>query len=225
MTKRKNKNKNKTIQPIQNDVGQLSFNFTLVLQKQEQLIKENQELRNQLEHMTGQRDILIKQLSDRDKTIAELIEENKQLKDRIKNLEDRIKKIETENSQLKNDISNIHKKELVNKLIIAIQDLNAHDLLEKQLDKPYDLAMKRIHYERISGCHFINNNSDDTIIYAKKYVLCELLENAPVDVKSRINTLVLQQDFVEHIILYLKNTVNIKPSEKYYDYARVWFDI
>lgn len=212
MTKRKNKNK--TIQPIQNDVGQLSFNFTLVLQKQEQLIKENQDLRTQLENMTGQRDILIKQLSDRDKTIAELIEENKQLKDRIKKLEDKIQKTELERQH----------KEMVKQLIIAIQDLNARDLLEKQLDKPYDLAMKRIHYERITDCHFINNNSDDTIIYAKKYVLRELLENAPIEVKSKINNLARQQDFVEQIILYLKNTINSIPLKDDYDYAREWFD-
>jgi chromosome segregation ATPase len=214
MSKRKNKS---------NVIQSLQSNFTLV---HEQLISENKELRIQIERMTGQRNALEKLLCDRDKSIVELTEENKKLRDRIQKLEDENNVIRIEISQVKNELSEIKTSRQVTQMIKAIQDLNACDLLEKNLPPPYRPAMKLIHDRRINECHFINDKVDDAAtVLSKKYVLLEFLENITIEVKLKINKLARQKDFVEQIILYLKNKPQMKPTKEDYDYARECFEL
>lgn len=231
--------KSKHIESHNNDSSnnfQIGMHFGYV---HEQLIKENVELKKQLENMTGQKEILEKLLSEKDKTIAELRKENEELKLRIQSLETQIIEIKKENAEIKKENvalkSNIigikdefhtyKQKQLLKTVMIILQDINRHLKIENSSNEPLKTHMRNIHSSRIEMAHYINNNDTKNIKdYKCKFILTKI--NEIMSIKDLINKRAKSESFIDSMIEILKEKqISYTPTdEELEDIENWWFD-
>jgi len=189
----------------------------------EELITENTILKNKIQKIM----IDNKQLK----------EDNEQLKENNKKLNDRIDNLEIENKQLKEDnkklnednkklndrIDCLENKNYIKKIIIACQDLNNKESLEKIFDIPYNQLMTKLRKNRNFDCHFIFNDDDSDIILCKKKVLYDILINLNDSQKQLLNKK-MNLKLVDGIINFLSNQQYDNINNDDYQDNLEWFE-
>jgi uncharacterized coiled-coil DUF342 family protein len=146
------------------------------------LVKENQDLRNKVIELSSVNNAFIELLKNKDKTIEELKSENEELKAQITELEanniqltKKNESLTTRIDNLETEIKNIKNEKIFAKFVIGIRDLNAYEKLEnKVLNKFEKTILKRLRYNRISYCHYLDDEFEQQ---EKKYVAIFLLIN------------------------------------------------
>lgn len=133
---------------------------------------------------------------NKDKVISSLQKKLKELESTIKlqttkinNLEETIKKqdinIKTQESKINNLEERLTKQEqrqLFNKYVIGIQDINALEQLETKLADASELM--KLHKDRIDGCHYINEKYSNNEKAIRINLLIDKLTNVPENIKE-----------------------------------------
>jgi len=116
--------------------------------------------------------------------------ENKELENRITNL--------------KNRITNLENKEIINKIIYSIHDLNLLDKLETVLIYPFNKYIIKLRMSINSFCYYIFENDSNDLINKKKECILFQLSNLSDIVKIKLNKY-FGNNFIDEIIKYLTN--------------------
>lgn len=186
------------------------------------LIKENTKLKEQVNILQGQKDILQDLIQFKEKTIDELKKENQELKDRIELIENENKRLSIEMKEIKEEFNNIKINKLYNRFITAIQDINKKDKLETKVYGETKKILKALHSERIDNSHFINEDYDDEdTIKEKRVILLDRINKMPKEVKDKF-----EEDFpnlIDNIIMYICID-KIEPSEQIIKSVNRWFN-
>lgn len=153
------------------------------------LKKENFDLKAQILQLLNNERQLKEIIDSKEQTIEELKKENAELKIRLNTLEKEHNELRQEHVELKqnfntlsNNFNKMMTKKLVDKYIVAIQDLNRIEDLEKKLDKNGRQALQQLRRARINDCHYLDNNFLDEH-NDRRMVLEEKISNMPVDVQ------------------------------------------
>jgi chromosome segregation ATPase len=142
----------------------------------QELIKENEELKTTIMTLKGNERILQEILEDNKKTmdnnketIEELKQKNKELKEEIKQLQNTVNEhektitkitikhneLKVEHNELKGRFDKLENKILIKKYLIAIQDLNDKEQLERQTTGQELRSFRKIRNKRTTGCHYL----------------------------------------------------------------------
>lgn len=200
------------------------------------LSNENAELKNK-------NNTLFKQLENENQLkerINELIEENLNLKEQIlrlnehvdkqdkiieeqkieiKDLRDEIVVIKKESNEMSTRISNLESKDLYNKYIIAIQDLNRINSLETKIGTSSHLLIK-LRKNRVSECHYLDDSDDVPTINEKINVLNERLNKMPHDVTLMMNK--KYPHLVPKILPFAVKTTSTLSKSEIYEINEWW---
>jgi chromosome segregation ATPase len=159
------------------------------------LKKENYELK-----------ILISKLEDKNKLqdieITKLKAENKLQDIKITELKQEITELKQENKELKTKIVNLENKEIINKIIYSIQDLNSIDKLETILNHPFNKYINKLRTSRNYFCHYILDDDSTDLINKKKECILNQLTQLTDVIKDKINRR-FGHNFIDEIINYL----------------------
>lgn len=159
----------RTMQEMKNNINVLTDEKTKIQELNNDLQKINNDLREENKKLTDE--------------ISQLKAENAFLKDRICELELLVKKNAEEfNEQikdLKKIINERETKDLYDKYIIAIQDINNHDKLENTIP-----CLKKLRSNRIYSCHYLINNDDVSKNNEKRTLFLNKINLMPKDVKA-----------------------------------------
>ena len=201
---------------LKNQVNQLSSNERILQEIKQthektivELQKENTELKEQLKILELKHaDLEIKhadlEIKHADLEIKyyelevkydELKEENKQIKEENKQIKEENKQIKEENKQIKEENEQINKKlnkleinRIINKYIIAIQDLNRLEKLETKVNSVIRLELEDLRNDRVSDCHYLDDNYVNEY-FDRRTILYERLVNIPIEVKNEFDIL------------------------------------
>jgi hypothetical protein len=164
--------------------------------------------------------------------IIKLEQENLELKIKINKLEkDNIElkkdniELKKDNIELKQDIKELKQKELTNKIVRCIQDLNRCDQLEKKLKYPFNVNIKKLRNFRNEESHFMYEDDSIDTINSKKIYLLEYLKNK-IDIKilDKIEK-VVSKNFIQIIIDYLENnSIQKEISEDDLNDIEIWWE-
>lgn len=136
------------------------------------LIAENQNLRLQLN--TSQTTITTLNL-----TIDNLREENRRLREELQVMRDDI-------SELKQKIEQAETKSIVSKFIVALQDLNRADQLERKIPE-----LTKLRKRRNAENHYIYEDDDtEAEVAEKKYILRRALAKLPSNIVQELERVV-----------------------------------
>jgi hypothetical protein len=166
----------------------------LKLDEYNKLIKEHSDLLLRNSELTNDKKILQTDILGKNITIDELKKENEELRNRIKELENDVLLLKQKNEKKENNA-------LYGKYIIAIQDLNHIDKLEKKISK--NKLLYNLRYERRSDCHYIDECYDIDEINKRRIILYDKIINIPPFVFNKINSRF--PDLIEEIKPYIKN--------------------
>jgi len=168
-----------------------------------------------LEHENLELKIKINKL---EKDNIQLKNNNIQLNAKIDKLEKDIIELKTENTQLK-------QKEITNKIVRCIQDLNRYEQLEKKLKQPFNVNIKKLRNFRNEESHFIyDDDSFDTINSKKIYLLEYLKTKIDVKILDKIEK-VVSKHFIQVIIDYLENnSIQKEISEDDLSDIEIWWE-
>ena len=168
-----------------------------------------------LEHENLELKIKINKL---EKDNIQLKNNNIQLNAKIDKLEKDIIELKTENTQLK-------QKEITNKIVRCIQDLNRYEQLEKKLKQPFNVNIKKLRNFRNEESHFIyDDDSFDTINSKKIYLLEYLKTKIDVKILDKIEK-VVSKNFIQVIIDYLENnSIQKEISEDDLSDIEIWWE-
>ena len=133
---------------------------------------------------------------NKDKIISSLQKKLKELESTIKiqttkinNLEETIKtqdiNIKTQESKinkLEERLTKQEQRQLFNKYVIGIQDINALEQLETKLADASELM--KLHKNRIDGCHYINDKYSNNEKAIRINLLIDKLTNVPENIKE-----------------------------------------
>jgi uncharacterized coiled-coil protein SlyX len=144
-----------------------------------------------------------KVISSLQKKLQELESTIKIQNTKINNIEETIKKqdinIKTQESKINNLEERLTKQEqrqLFNKYVIGIQDINALEQLETKLADASELV--KLHKDRIDGCHYINDKYSNNEKAIRINLLIDKLTNIPENIKE------LFEDEYPHLLDELK---------------------
>jgi chromosome segregation ATPase len=153
-----------------------------------------------------------------EKDNVQLKTENAQLKQDIIKLNIKIDELEKNNAQLK-------QKEITNKIVRCIQDLNRYEQLEKKLKQPFNVNIKKLRNFRNEESHFIyEDDSFDTINSKKIYLLEYLKTKMDVKILDKIEK-VVSKHFIQVIIDYLENnSIQKEISEDDLNDIEIWWE-
>jgi hypothetical protein len=193
------------IEEILNKIKHIEFNYQKILAINEILINENEEFKKIIDTQNTK---IIKLENE----IKELKEENKIIKEENKEFKFKIKKLENRFSK--------------SKFITALQDLNAYDKLESNLDYPFNNNLKKLRFSRNYDCHYMYDNDNHDVINKKKCYLLNQLTNMPEDIKNNINNIYGKCNLIENIIKYLEETtdINTEVSDEDLSFIETWWD-
>lgn len=108
----------------------------------------------------------------------------------INELKEKVNELTIDNIQLKgnvnymmNFIDSLKNKNLYDKIVIAIQDVNRLYKLSQTIP-----SLKQLNTYRISECHYINDNDTQLEVDNKLIILSDILQNMPAGVQMLFNT-------------------------------------
>lgn len=212
--------KNVIYQPI---IPTQSFSFTQLISANEidQLIKENNELKKRIAIYEGNFATLNADINAKNLEIEILKRENQELRERVKSLEDAIKSHGNTIKTHESDIRELKINKALESYIIAIQDLNRKEGLEKKLKAPVDVEMFRLRKIRLLQCHFIDDNDNEKAVLFKFRSIYTHLKSMSTELKNELESKVCKDNknhvFVDSIIKYLEELPNFKSFESSHD--------
>lgn len=177
----------------------------------------------EIKKLKEERDLLNNIINDLNDKITNLENKNLSLNNKVTNLEKENAEIKINNISFNDRIIALEYKNLYNKFIIAIQDLNSHDKLEK---KNINTFLKKLRNNRILDCHYIDDDYDDNIKNYRIHILYEKILNIPQFIENKFNT--NYQNLLNDIKNYIKNDdrynslINIDEEDK--DNAIGWWN-
>ncbi|ATZ81106.1 hypothetical protein BMW23_1062 [Bodo saltans virus] len=132
-----------------------------------------------------------KLIKEHEMSIEKLLNENILLNDKISSLEIQNIKLTTELNDLKknhNDLSNkfinMENKKVFDNFVVAIQDLNSLDELEKKVNIVTKKELVKLKNKRISNCHYLDHRDDEDVKNDKRTILEYEINNMPSDIKK-----------------------------------------
>ena len=172
---------------------------------------------------------------NKDKIIASLQKKLKELEFTIKiqntkinNLEEtiktqdiNIKTYESKINKLEERLTKQEQRQLFNKYVIGIQDINALEQLETKLADARELM--KLHKDRIDGCHYINDKYSNNEKAIRINLLIDKLTNIPENIKElfedeypqlldELKAVLVKRDSV------IEDTRFIKKSNNWWEY-------
>lgn len=152
--------------------------------------------------------------------IDELTHENTNLNKRIKILEDEIIVLNIKYDE-------ISEYSLYKKYIIAIQDLNAKYHLESKVSENTLNSLKELKNLRNDECHYLNRKYKKVDINDRLYVIWNVFENMPQNIKSMFDDLF--PNLIDEIKTFINTTYDTlhlqKPSQDALDVINKWWRI
>jgi chromosome segregation ATPase len=197
------------------------------LSEYNRLKQENIELHNKISLLTNESTKLNSNILAKNLEIEMLRKENQELREKIKILEDKISNQDTkitkqqkEIDDLKKENENRNNKDLLKKIIIGIQDLNALERLETKVSDPTELI--NLHNDRIDECHYINSNYTQQEKDVRINILIDNINTIPNDVLNKFNILYpnLMNVLKPHLI-----KKNINYNQRLIDRANNWWNL
>lgn len=206
-----------------------------------ELVKENESLKTRLHELNQENDNLRSNNIKLELTINELRKENELLKAKIVELESKVNKLDIDNKELKDDNKDLHKrvailecenkelraenknlterlnikdkKEAINKLLEALQDVNRSEQLEKKCPPQILNSLIRVKKSRNKAHHFINEQEDSPFDKSCAYVALLIeLRKLKDDVKIEI------EDKYPYVIQFYQDALSqIVDPKKYSD--------
>lgn len=206
----------------------------IIIEKTEydNLIKENNELKIELNALKTNNNILMQNQVNNLLIIETLKNENKELKDVIellknenKELKDEINLLKKENSEFKcvinslknenikltnkinkleDNMNNFMDKDYIKKIILVCQDLNAYDQLETKFKKPLNQKLVKLRVNRNDDCHLILSTDSNDVILCKEKIFCERLKTLTMSQRTLLDKKI-GSDLVNEIIKYLES--------------------
>lgn len=239
MSKHK-KNTQQTAPILQNSISSTNASNNLIhvtipqmimsVQEYQNLTQENIRLKQRVAELEHDELLMKQHISDKNREIDELKHENELLRLRIQDLEtiakDQAKKITEQSEKIKlleQRMNNQDDKELINKLSIALQDLNTFDKLENKLGQ-HNYGIRKLHENRNSECHFIRENDNDDIKNYKKILILKKLTNMS-DVLINKFDKKYGKGFIRKIISYIEmQNIVSSLSEQEQEEINEWFE-
>ena len=151
------------------------------------ILNENINLKLKISELYNNEETLKETIKMNNLTIKQLNEENIMLKQKIQEFEENILKQNININCLYDKINLMETKNIYNKFIIAIQDLNSLEKLETKLIKNDKINIIKLKKNRINDCHYINNDDDEDLTNDKIIVLLEKLKNMDDNLKIKFD--------------------------------------
>lgn len=144
------------------------------------LLGENESLRNQIYKL---KETIVNQ-----NTVIEKLENNiEELNGTVMNQKVIIVNLENYNAGLNDRVKKLEDKQLFDKYLIAIQDVNRYDELELNVPS-IKKNLKKLRSFRVDECHYLNEEEDDArFIDEKRSVLLEKVNNMSGSVRNMFN--------------------------------------
>jgi len=184
----------------------------------DKVVSENIELRAKIIEISQNERILNEIIEGNKKTIEELKKENDLLKEKLTKFE--------KDNQLSNDrIKKLENKQIYEKYIVAIQDINRLYKLESVLKNDGDIVaskrLKHLRQDRVGSFHYIYENEDtvDETQY-KINLLHKKLISIPEDIKTIFDT---EYENLIDIVIDRINTQSVKIDDDDKDFINKWW--
>jgi len=177
------------------------------------LRKENQELRDKIK-------MLEEKITNQDKNINELTENiaNKDIRINILEKDNKILKLDIK--ELKEDNINRNNKDMLKKIIIGIQDLNALEKLETKVSDSYELMNLR--NDKIDECHYINSNYSQLEKDIRINILIDNINSASENILNKFNN--LYPNLLNELKPFLIKK-DINHNQRIFDRANNWWSL
>jgi DNA repair ATPase RecN len=125
------------------------------------------------------------------------------LENDIATLKNDIDLLKLQTAKLESCVLKMEKKELYDKYVIAIQDVNINKQLEKHVaNLSTTKNLKKLRNSRVSTCHYLNEDDYDTTMLDDKLAfLYDKINKMPTDIKNKFDKQYpnLISDIVGHI--------------------------
>ena len=125
---------------------------------------------------------LQKKLKELESTIKIQTTKINNLEETIKTQDINIKTQESKINKLEERLTKQEQRQLFNKYVIGIQDINALEQLETKLADASELM--KLHKDRIDGCHYINDKYSNNEKAIRINLLIDKLTNIPENIKE-----------------------------------------
>jgi len=205
-----------------NNLKELNNELNLKIIKLE---KENLELKIKIDKLEKDNIALKNNDVQLNTNIVELNTKIVELNTKIVELEKDNIELKKDNIELKKDNMQLKQKEITNKIVRCIQDLNRYEQLEKKLKHPFNVNIKKLRNFRNEESHFIyEDDSIDTINNKKIYLLGYLKNKIDIKIVDKIEK-VVSEKFIQIIIDYLEsNSIQKEISKDDLNDIEVWWD-
>lgn len=197
---------------------QNSHNYIIIKQKDDELILLRENNRNLL--------IEIEELQSQNGELKQIIMEQK---NRIEHLEKELSETKKELSEIKDSIKIKEDKEEINKIILAIQDMNRIYELEKNINGGKNLS--RLRNQRNKDCHYIDEYRDNKLLQIKKteyvlYKISSISESIRIQFEKRYGNNMIQTiiNYIQPLIYEMNNMYqsNILLDFEDYEITDFW---
>ena len=175
-----------------------------------ELKKETVELKKEIVELKKENVELKKEIVELKKEIVELKKENMDLKKKNRSLTERITILELNQTK--------------SKILTSLADLNHLDQLEKILEIPFNVLIRRARMNRNNISHYIYTEDTAEICDRKKWFLLCQLKKFTDEEKTMLDVYFKNKEFINRIIAYLENLhIEIEPDEDEDDCIRDWW--
>lgn len=178
------------------------------------IAKQSEKISDQSMRISKQSD----KISDQSVRISKQSDKIAEQEDKIKELKIDNKKLRNDMDEMRNEIYDLRDKDLYNKYVIAIQDVNrtANITNGRLINNLTKLKKKRI-YE----CHYLDDNDDPQIIDFKRTILYDKINDMPNNIRKKFDT--RYPKMLDDILSYVKDSGNY-PNADDYDEINEWWD-
>jgi uncharacterized coiled-coil protein SlyX len=177
----------------------------IIITEQGIIIKEQKNTIDKLEETVKEQGIIIKEQKNTIDKLEETVKEQgiiikeqgiiiKEQGIIIKEQNKKIVKLETR-------IDKLIYRNVLDKIIIAIQDLNAVDELEKKFRNPYKEWIRELRLTRNAFCHYMDKENTPDIINKKKEILLRELKNTLEEYSEKIQ---YDVSVIHQVVQYLE---------------------
>jgi cell division protein FtsB len=140
--------------------------YNNLVNEHNKLVKDNNDMNAKILQLVSNerileenKKILQETTSANNKMIDELKKENDELKKENNKLKKKVEMLENNYKIIRDELDEIKMNKLYNKYIVAIQDLNGDQLLEKKTnDQLAQQSLEQLRSDRINDCHYLDRN-------------------------------------------------------------------
>lgn len=166
-------------------------------------------------------------ITKKDIDIENLKKENEKLKLQLEELQQKYQNLKSEHDSLKNDHDDLKKEvqkmkdnKAFDRFVIAIQDLNREESLEKKVNPATKTILQELKNDRIGDCHYINDNDSQQKKDDKRNILYDEIKNMSKNIKDMFDN-----EYPNLLYDIDKFIVNNKttPSLMFKDKIKRWF--